>query len=285
MIIKKRFVKLPESLIEIQKSDPLTRDLYLCELSEILIRRKTRWKQEEPLGDHLLLYCTKGDGWLTLTNEVVRIGQDQFCIIPEGLVFEVNTGLSDPTVFLTCQFNGPKSKILEREFGAVRNLELSISNRVANRRMLFDEIFNNLDRGYPNANMHYINFTFSHLLATFVFASKTGDDILVEENPVIQKTIRFMELNVDKKLNLKEIADEVGLSLTYLSVLFRKSTNYSPISYFSHLKIVKACEYLDQTNLKIKEIAFMLGYSDAYYFSKDFQKKMGLSPRNYRKRV
>ncbi len=285
MIIQKRFIKLPDSLIQIQMSDPLTRDLYLCELSELLIRRKTQWKQSTPLSDHLLVYCTKGDGLLNIAQEVVHFGQDQFCVIPQGFVFELNTGLSDPTVFLTIHFNGPKSKILEREFGAVRNLEPSITNRVANRRMLFDEIFNNLARGYSDANIHYINFTFSHLLATFVFASQTADDILIEEDPVIQKAIRFMELNIHKKMRLEDLSDEVGLSLTYLSVLFKRSTNYSPMSYFSHLKIVKACEYLDQTTLKIKEIAFLLGYTDAYYFSKDFQKRMGLSPRNYRKRV
>ncbi len=285
MIIKKRFIKLPASLIEIQKSDPLTRDLYLCELSELLISKKTNWKREWPLSNHFLLYCTKGDCLITIAKDTVRLGQDQFVVIPQGFVFELITGLSDPTEFLACQFNGAKSKILEREFSAVRNLVPSIHNRVANRRMLFDEVFNNLSRGYPNSNMHYINFTFAHLLATFVFASQTSDDLLVEENPVIQKTMRFLELNIDTKLTLQEIADEVGISSTYLSTLFRKSTNYSLISYFSHLKIVRACEYLDQTNLKIKEIAFLLGYADPYYFSKDFQKKMGLSPRNYRKRI
>jgi AraC-like DNA-binding protein len=67
--------------------------------------------------------------------------------------------------------------------------------------------------------------------------------------------------------------------------MFSRKTGYSPLSYFSHLKIDKACEYLDFSKLKIKEISFALGYSDPYYFSKDFQKKIGLSPRNYRKRV
>jgi len=37
MIIKKRFVNLPNSVIDISESDPLIRDLYLCELSELLI--------------------------------------------------------------------------------------------------------------------------------------------------------------------------------------------------------------------------------------------------------
>lgn len=285
MIIKKRFVKLPQAIISAQQTDPLTKDLYLCELSELLFSRQSVWKHQKPLENHLLLYCTKGDCTLKLANDKVHIKQEQFCIIPQSFVFKLMIGNIEPTIFIACQFNGSKSKILEKEFTVVRDLVPSINNRVANRRMLFDEIFNNLSRGYYNFNTHYINFTFSHLLATFVFASKNSEDIQVEENPLIQQIIRFMEQKVGEKLSLREISEEVGYSETYLSTLFKASTNYSPLSYFSHLKITKACEYLDHTKLKIKQIAFTLGYSDPYYFSKDFQKKMGVSPRNYRNRM
>jgi AraC-like DNA-binding protein len=94
-----------------------------------------------------------------------------------------------------------------------------------------------------------------------------------------------MEQNLDKKLTLEQIAEEAGYSSSYFIAIFSKKTSYSPLSYFSHLKIDKACEYLDFSKRRIKEISFVLGYSDPYYFSKDFQKKMGLSPRNYRRRI
>lgn len=285
MILQKRFVKLSTTSIEAQKADPLTQDLYLCELSELLFSKHSVFEQKSPLNNHLLLYCIKGESTLSLATDEVQLNKEQFCIIPQGFRYKLTVGKTEPTIFITCQFNGTKSKILEQEFTVVRDLIPSINNRVANRKMLFDEIFNNLSHGYLKANTHYVNFTFSHLLATFVFASKTSEDFLVEENPIIQQTIRFMEQNIDKKLCLKEIADEVGYSITYLSTIFKKETNYSPLSYFSHLKITKSCEYLDQTRLKIKQVAFLLGYSDPYYFSKDFQKKMGVSPRNYRKRI
>jgi AraC family transcriptional regulator, arabinose operon regulatory protein len=87
------------------------------------------------------------------------------------------------------------------------------------------------------------------------------------------------------KLTLDQISGNVGYSPTYFTTLFRRETGYSPLSYFSHLKILKACEFLDFTNLKIKQISFNLGYTDPYYFTKDFTKKMGLSPQKYRHRV
>jgi AraC-like DNA-binding protein len=285
MIIKKRFFKVPAYIVEEQQADPLTKDLYLCELAEIMIKHDTLWSENIKLDNHLLIYCTKGEGIVQIANDLVPFNQNQYCIIPEGFTVKIQTGASDPSVFYFCKFNGEKSKIMEKDFTVVRDLIPSVDNMVANRIMLFDELFNNLTKGFFNANYKYINLTFGHLLATFIYASKTSDDFLEEQNPGINRAIQFMEQNINKKLILSEISDEAGYSPSYLTMLFRKKTGYSPLSYFSHLKISKASEYLDFSKFKIKEISFMLGYSDPYYFSKDFQKKIGLSPRNYRNRV
>ncbi len=285
MIIKKRFFKVPVYIVAEQQADPLTKDLYLCELAEIMINRDTLWSENVKLDNHLLIFCTRGEGIVQIADDLVPFCQNQYCIIPEGFTVKIQTGTSDPSVFYFCKFNGEKSKIMEKDFTVVRDLIPSVDNMVANRIMLFDELFNNLTKGFFNANYKYINLTFGHLLATFIYASKTSDDFLEEQNPGINRAIQFMEQNLDKKLILNDISDEAGYSPSYLTTLFRKKTGYSPLSYFSHLKISKASEYLDFSKFKIKEISFMLGYSDPYYFSKDFQKKIGLSPRNYRKRV
>ena len=285
MIVRKRFFKLPSFIIAEQKSNPLTKDLYLCELSEVLVKNDTLWSDQIKLEDHQLIFCTRGGGIIQISNDLVPFSQNQYCIIPQGFIFKIQTGETDPSVFLTCKFNGEKSKIMEKDFTVVRDLIPSVNNMVANRMMLFDELFSNLTKGFHNANYQYINLCFGHLLATFIYASRTSDDIMEEQNPGISHAIQFMEQNLSKKLSLDEIAFEAGYSPSYLTTLFRKKTGYSPSSYFSHLKITKSCEYLDFSKLKIKEISFLMGYSDPYYFSKDFQKKIGLSPRNYRKRV
>ena len=285
MIVKKRFFKLPPFLIAEQQANPLTKDLYLCELSEILIKRDTLWSENIKLDNHLLIYCVKGGGIIQISNDLVPFGQDQYCVIPQGFIYKIQTGGTDPSVFLLCKFNGDKTRIMEKDFAVVRDLIPSVTNMVANRVMLFDELFNNLTKGFYNANYIYLNLCFGHLLATFIYASRTSDDILEEQNPPISRSIQFMEQNLNRKITLHDIADEAGYSSSYFITLFRRKTGYSPLSYFVHLRISKACEYLDYSKLKIKEISFMLGYSDPYYFSKDFQTKMGLSPRHYRNRI
>jgi AraC family transcriptional regulator, arabinose operon regulatory protein len=285
MIEKIRSYTIPSHLLMEIQQNPITSDLYLCEIAEYRAGKDALWSVRQGLEHHLLIYCTKGSGIIQISNDLVPFTAEQYCIIPRSFSFNLQAGPEELSVFLTCGFDGEKTKIMEKDFTAVRDLVPSVNNLVANRLMLFDEIFNNLTKGFVNANYQYINFCFGHLLATFLYASRTGDDILQEQNPGVSRAIQIMESNLGKKLSLERIAEESGYSPSYFTTMFSKRTGYGPLSYFSHLKISKACEYLDFSKLKIKEISFALGYTDPYYFSKDFSRKMGLSPRNYRKRV
>lgn len=280
-----RYYKIPIPLIEEQKINVLTRDLFITECGEIEVKQGTIWGSNPVQENYLLAYCTKGNGIVQILGEQIPVSRDQFFIIPKGEVFKFYSVWDVNTCFLVAYFDGNKAQQMGKEFSLVRNLIPSVNNMVANREMLFDEVFNNLAKGFHDENLQYINFCFAHLLATFIYANKTSDDIEKESSPLVRRAISYLDKNLDKKLTLSKLASEVGYSPTYLSTLFKKETNYSPISYFSHLKILKACEFLDYTTMKVKEISFKLGYTDPYYFTKDFTKKMGLSPRNYRNRV
>jgi YesN/AraC family two-component response regulator len=259
--------------------------LYFTEIGEIEVERGTIWSSDEKLENNMLVFCTKGIGIVMFSGEQIPVSGDQFFIIPKGEKFKFYSVINENSKLFVAHFNGKNSALLEKEFSVVRNLIPSVNNRVANREMLFDEIFNNLSKGFHDENLEYVNFCFGHLLATFIYANKTSDDLADESNPVIRHAIDFMNKNLNLKLSLNQISKEAGYSPTYFTTLFKKETNYSPLSYFSHLKIVKACEFLDYTRIKVKEISFTLGYTDPYYFTKDFKKKMGMSPRQYRKRV
>ena len=53
----------------------------------------------------------------------------------------------------------------------------------------------------------------------------------------------------------------------------------------SDLKMEQACQLLDSTELSVKGVAAELGYDDPLYFSRQFSKTVGLSPRAYRRSV
>lgn len=280
-----KYYNLPVPLIDEQKANALTRDLYFTEIGEIEVERGTIWNLNEKLENNMLAFCIKGSGIVMISGEQIPVSKEQYFIVPKNDEFKFYSVVNEDSRLLVVHFNGTKSELLGREFSVVRNVIPSVNNRVANREMLFDEIFNNLAKGFHDENLEYVNFCFGHLLATFIYANRTSDDLADESNPIIRRSIDYMNKNLNLKLTLQQISAEAGYSPTYFTTLFKKETGYPPLSYFSHLKILKATEFLDYTKYKVKEISFFLGYTDPYYFTKDFTKRMGMSPRQYRNRV
>jgi AraC family transcriptional regulator, arabinose operon regulatory protein len=277
MVKEIRYFRIPST----EGGDRL-HSLHLTEAGELEVEGGTIWNGGG-IDEYLLAWCIRGEGIVVLAGEQVPLESGQFFISPPGETFKYYSVLKQNSRFLVAGFGG--TPMPDMECSIVRNLVPSVNNMVANRELLFDEIFNNLMKGYYMSNLEYINFCFGHLLATFVYANRNSDDLADESNPVVYRAIAFLEKNLHRKLTLKQIALEAGFSPTYFTTLFRRETNYAPLSYFSHLKILKACEYLDYTRMKVKDISFKLGFTDPYYFTRDFKLKMGMSPREYRRRI
>lgn len=90
---------------------------------------------------------------------------------------------------------------------------------------------------------------------------------------------------MDPTLNLSYVANELHISLNYLSSVFKKETGQSFVQYLTNFRIDKAKELLRTTDLKTYEIAFEVGYEDSQYFSTVFKKIVGVSPSEYREMV
>ncbi len=113
---------------------------------------------------------------------------------------------------------------------------------------------------------------FSHIVGS---NRRSGKDKLIT---AIQE---YIDLNLNGKLQLNEVAEVFGLSPAYLSVLFKKTTESGFSEYVNTKKIDRAKEMLLSGDMKIYEVADALGFESAYYFSKVFKKVDGHSPREY----
>ena len=120
-------------------------DLYLTEAGEIEVEEGTIWSGGSN-DSFMLAFCTRGEGIVLMAGEQVPVTGDQFFIIPRGEIFKFYSVLKKKSHFLVAGFNGKNVKHMSREFMVVRNLVPSVNNMVANREMLFEEIFNNLSK-------------------------------------------------------------------------------------------------------------------------------------------
>ena len=101
----------------------------------------------------------------------------------------------------------------------------------------------------------------------------------------ISKVIAFIEEHYMEDISLELLADCVGYSPNYLSMVFKSQYGINLFEYLNKYRIEKAEELLLETNLYSYEIAVKTGFSDDSYFSKTFKKYTGHSPNEYRKKV
>ena len=83
-------------------------------------------------------------------------------------------------------------------------------------------------------------------------------------------------------LSLLEIAEHVQITPSYLSTLFKKLRGQNISNYITDIRNEAACQLLKNTSLPLKIISSQVGYSNQYYFSSCFKKKMGMTPSAYR---
>ncbi len=99
---------------------------------------------------------------------------------------------------------------------------------------------------------------------------------------IVSRSIELMEHHLSQTLSLKKLAALVGTSPTSLHREFQQQLQTSPINHFIHLKMETAKSLLLHTNLQIQEIAERVGYDNPLYFSAEFKKRVGISPRHFR---
>ena len=98
----------------------------------------------------------------------------------------------------------------------------------------------------------------------------------------IQECCDYIELYVEDKLGIAELAARVGYTEYYLSRKFKEETGVSLNNYIKFAKVERAKFLLSSTDTSIQEISNRLGFCSRSYFGSTFQKIVGCSPADYR---
>jgi two-component system response regulator YesN len=88
----------------------------------------------------------------------------------------------------------------------------------------------------------------------------------------------YIRENYKKPLQLSLVAEECGITGSYLSRLFKEHLGITFIDYLNRFRLNKAIILLEEKKYSIKEISYLAGYQDPNYFSRIFRRHMGISP-------
>jgi len=99
---------------------------------------------------------------------------------------------------------------------------------------------------------------------------------------VIDRAKEYIMANYKKDISLDDVSKEVDISPYYFSKIFKEATGENFIEYLTNIRIEKAKELLNDTDMSMKEICVEVGYSNPNYFSRIFKKNVGVSPTEYK---
>lgn len=95
---------------------------------------------------------------------------------------------------------------------------------------------------------------------------------------------RYLDTHFKESLNLDLLAREAHINKYYLAHIFKEEYGLSPINYLISRRIDESRYLLRETNMSVSQIARVLGFSSASYFSQSFRRAEGISPIEYRKK-
>ena len=104
-----------------------------------------------------------------------------------------------------------------------------------------------------------------------------------ESETPIEESIHYIRQNYQESLNLNKLAEIANLSPYYYAHCFKEETGYSPMEYVTNTRLEQAKIKLIRTLKTVDEIADEVGYSSSSSFINMFVKKVGRSPKQYRK--
>lgn len=177
--------------------------------------------------------------------------------------------------------------VLKNEFEELIRNYISILLRVA-----FKTNINISDNQYLNGNIVNLTLSIKTIYSAKEILGEITDYICSEINALhpdndslyLKKILSYIDDNYTRNLSMDDVSDATSLSTSYIYKIMKRNTDMTFVEYLTNKKINQACKLLS-TDMKIKDIAKEIGFSNAKYFISVFKKRTGVTPTIYKSTI
>jgi len=238
------------------------------------------------LQHHEMIFVCEGNGHIVIGENRYSMKKGMLFYIPSGVQQTIEPRAQNPEHYMTVHFSGSRMVLgpdgIWKYRENIQNLQQPSAQEITDYipvKELFEKLLDTWNDKGPS--YEFIVGTLLRQLLILVSQNNKMQSKNYAISLKIGQIIEYMRQNINRKVTLEELSEIVGLSTFYLSKTFKDATGYPIITYFNKMKIDKAKELLIEGNKKVKEVAYELGYTNEFYFSRIFKRIEGLSPKEF----
>ncbi|MBL8210402.1 MAG: AraC family transcriptional regulator [Bryobacterales bacterium] len=227
-----------------------------------------------------LIYCLRGNAFVKVAGVRHEVSEGDLVLFNCHHPHEHGTGEQDPWEAYWVRIEGPK---LERMCSILSVEQAPVVSGIAENAVIacYQTIFKLLQLGEGEA-APLVHAEVARLLALACCARQFPAD---EHGPApLRPVIDLMRSAYFEPHRVEDLAALAGMSAPHFTRLFRRAFGTSPIDWLRRERINQAKRRLGETADPIEWIAGQVGYHDRFFFSKDFKRITGMTPREFRRR-
>lgn len=169
-------------------------------------------------------------------------------------------------ICIDTDFDIKDSFVLKDSTGNIRHIFRMIDYHFSTSDLLHEELENNL------------------ITILITYLRKSAQELSCSEYNIIDKIIEYVQENYMSDLRVKDLADYIHVSESYLSRILMSHIGISPMKYVNSVRIENAKQIL-KTDMPIEQISSLVGFAEPKYFSTVFKRETGVTPSAFRKNV
>ena len=279
-----RLVVVPRSVLATSLQHPLLKALLPTDAGYFPKARGHTCVRKAGIPEVIFIYCAEGAGWCEIEGRTHHVSKDQLLIVPPSTPHAYGAQLETPWTIHWFHAAGSNVPYYLERLGVTRDRPVVPLGGDVQLFSLFEEVLEGLEHGATLTHLIYAAHSLAHLMGLIL---RHKDEFYNAETNVrerIAQSVEFMKGHLREPLKIATLAALVHLSRSHYTTLFRRVTGYAPQSYLNHLRMQRAVQLLNTTDLSIKQISDVLGFSDQFYFSRAFKRMHNHSPSEHRRR-
>ena len=271
---------LPKPVIKDLKENPISMSLYPVAMG-FYKKAQDHTMSRTNHDDYLLIYCVNGEGFLKQDNKSIKISAGDFIVLPKSISHEYSSKKKSPWSIYWVHCDGTLAKDYIAQISkqtSTNVLSIGLHSRLITE---FEALLDTrLSRSLFESYLHSCSLLSQIITHTSLLYKQTQHKF--DKSLDLEAIRSLMLTHIHQQLDIDTLANTANLSKFHFIKRYKALTGRTPINDFIQMKIEKACHLLDISDTSIATIGLELGYEDAYYFSRVFNKVMGISPSQYR---